>query len=317
MLTSLALDRRSEALVAIGKWLQERAYHFTTVTPATHARVMARDPQFEAESLTDIFGWSHFFRSDRFADIAELLQNAEELETHGDLVRSTIRFSTLGEQLYMHSAFPTDAPDAVFFGPDTYRFTRVIKHFVQNGKNCPTRIIDLGCGTGAGGIYAASLVSEGRPELVLVDINEKALRYSSVNCALNGAQQTTTLIQSDLFDSVEGMADLIISNPPYLVDPTARAYRHGGARGYDLSLRISGESLRRLNPGGRMILYTGTPVVRGTDQFLAALSRSFAARSQPFLYEEVDPDVFGEELDNPNYSHVDRIAAVSVIADLQ
>jgi methylase of polypeptide subunit release factors len=278
---------------------------------------MAREPRFEAESLTEIFGWSRLFRSDRFSEVTELLQSAGELETSGDFVRSTVRFSTLGEQLYVHSAFPTDAEDAVFFGPDTYRFARVIKHFVLNGKNCPTRVIDLGCGTGAGGIYAASLVSGGRPELVLVDINEKALRYSSVNCALNGAQQTTTLIQSDLFDAVEGMADLIISNPPYLVDPTARAYRHGGARGFDLSLRISDESLSHLKPGGRMILYTGTPVVRGADQFLAALSRSFAARSQPFLYEEVDPDVFGEELDNPSYGHVDRIAAVSVVADLQ
>ena len=317
MLANCALDSQSAALVELGQFLQGQSYQFTTTTPATHARVLARQPQSEAENLTDIFGWSRLFRSERFPDIARMLQDAGELEARGDRVRSKVRFSTLGEQLYVHSAYPTDAPDAVFFGPDTYRFARVINHFFPHGKKSPTRIIDIGCGTGAGGIYAASLVSGDRPELVLVDINDRALRYSSINCALNGAQQTTTLIHSDLFDAVDGRADLIISNPPYLVDPAARAYRHGGPRGFELSLRIADESLGRLNPGGRMILYTGTPVVRGVDQFLASLSDSFGARSRPFLYEEVDPDVFGEELDNPNYRHADRIAAVSVVADLQ
>jgi hypothetical protein len=31
-----------------------------------------------------------------------------------------------------------------------------------------------------------------------------------------------------------------------------------------------------------------------------------------FVYEEIDPDVFGEELERPAYAHVDRIAAVGL-----
>ena len=310
------LDIRSLALVALGKFLRRQNYRFTTTTPATHARVLAQKSASTAGTLADIFGWSQPFRRDRFPHVAEMLARAGELEINGDLVQSKIRFSTLGQQLYVHSAYPTDAPDAVFFGPDTYRFARAIKHFLPKGPNRPTRIIDLGCGTGAGGIYAASLVSGVQTELVLVDINAKALRYSLVNCATNGVQ-TRTPVQSDLFDALDVKADLIISNPPYLVDPSARAYRHGGARGFDLSLRIANESLGHLNRGGRMILYTGTPVVGGVDQFLASLSKSFSAKSQSFSYEEIDPDVFGEELETPNYSQVDRIAAVSVVTDLQ
>ena len=311
-----ALDSRSLALVALGKFLQRQNYRFITTTPATHARVLARQTPSEAENLTDIFGWSRFFRRDRFPDVAEMLFYAGELEANSDLVRSKVRFSTLGDQLYVHSAYPTDSPDAVFFGPDTYRFVRIIKHFLPKGNHRPTRIIDLGCGTGAGGIYAASLVSGVKPQLMMVDVNEKALRYTRVNCAINGAQACTA-VQSDLFDALDANADLIISNPPYLVDPMARAYRHGGPSGFDLSHRIAAESLSHLNRGGRMILYTGTPVVDGTDLFLTSLSKSFSTEAQSFLYEEVDPDVFGEELETPNYSHVDRIAAVSVIADLK
>jgi methylase of polypeptide subunit release factors len=302
-----------QPLVALGKLLQSHDYHFTTITPASHRRVVDRDRLYEAQNLTDIFGWSRRFRRERFYEIAGLLEEAGELEARGAAFRSKVRFSTLSGQLYVHSAFPTDAPDSVFFGPDTYRFARAIRNHFPAGKYCPTRIIDLGCGSGAGGIYAASLVSGERPDLVLVDINEKALHYSRVNCILNGTQQMTKLVNSDLFTEITEAADLIISNPPYLVDSKARAYRHGGANGYDLSIRICEESLDYLRPGGRLMLYTGAPVVSGEDQFRAVLTRALAAKSRAFHYEEIDPDVFGEELDQPCYAHADRIAAVSVV----
>jgi release factor glutamine methyltransferase len=300
-------------LVALGKFLQSQNYGFTTITPASHRRVVERDPLYESQNLTDIFGWSRGFRRERFQEVADMLDEAGELEGGGAAFRSRVRFSTLSDQIYVHSAFPTDAQDSVFFGPDTYRFARVIRNTFPDGKNCPTRIIDLGCGSGAGGIYAASLVSGERPDLVLVDINYKALHYSRVNCVLNGTQQTTTLVNSDLFAEITEAADLIISNPPYLVDSKARAYRHGGATGYDLSLRIAEESLNYLKPGGRLILYTGAPVASGEDHFRATLTRVLSAKSRQFHYEEIDPDVFGEELDQPCYRHVDRIAAVSVV----
>ena len=35
-----------------------------------------------------------------------------------------------------------------------------------------------------------------------------------------------------------------------------------------------------------------------------------------FDYEEIDPDVFGEELEHPPYDRVDRIAVVGVTIDV-
>jgi hypothetical protein len=35
-----------------------------------------------------------------------------------------------------------------------------------------------------------------------------------------------------------------------------------------------------------------------------------------FTYEELDPDVFGNELDAPSYADVERIAAVGLVATL-
>ena len=110
-----------------------------------------------------------------------------------------------------------------------------------------------------------------------------------------------------------GTLDLIIANPPYLADPLRRAYRDGGGDlGTGLSLRIVREALERLQPGGRLLLYTGTAVVEGEH----VLSQRLAPLLQgvPHEYFELDPDVFGEELENPPYTSADRIAVVGLDA---
>jgi hypothetical protein len=93
------------------------------------------------------------------------------------------------------------------------------------------------------------------------------------------------------------------------VDPAERVYRHGGGKlGFDLALRIVDEAVPKLARNGQLILYTGAPIVNGVDKFREALGpRLFDCA---FSYQEIDPDVFGEELDEPAYAGVDRIAAV-------
>jgi methylase of polypeptide subunit release factors len=312
------MNPEDAALAALGRVLKDRGYHFTTVTPVTHQRVIARPPK-NAASLADIFGWSRPFRPEYLPDdLMNLLRAADELDESGTLMRSRVRFSTLGQQLFVHSAFPTEDADAVFFGPDTYRFARTIQESLADLPPRPRprcRIGDIGAGSGAGGLHAAALLAEIWPDVVLTDINRRALRFSRVNAVLNGASGVQ-IVESDLFDNVDGRFDLIISNPPYLVDPLARFYRHGGgALGADLSLRIVEQGIPRLAPKGRLILYTGSCVIDGEDTFQEALRRRLPAAGIRFRYDEIDPDVFGEELEHPPYDRADRIAAVRVIID--
>ena len=90
-------------------------------------------------------------------------------------------------------------------------------------------------------------------------------------------------------------------------------YRHGGGElGFDLSIRIVEDSIDRLYPGGRLFLYTGTPVIDGIDTFFEAVRPRLDARNCKYSYEEIDPDVFGEELDSAPYDRVDRIAVVAL-----
>jgi hypothetical protein len=312
------MDRTDLALLELGRDLKKLGYKFTTITPASHARVIRREVEHPA-SLEQIFGWSHpFLKSDLGESHFNLLANAGALEASGSLFRSKVRFSTLGRHLYVHSAYPTENTDAVFFGPDTYRFARGIRSAIQTMKrpDRSLRIIDIGTGTGVGGLHAAALSTGTPPSLVLTDVNDRALRFCTINAALAGADGVH-IIQSDLFNDVPGFYDLIISNPPYLLDPLVRAYRHGGGSwGSELSLRIVAQGMDRLAPGGRLFLYTGSPVVAGKDIFYEELCAQLARYELRFDYEEIDPDVFGEELEHPPYNRVDRIAAVGVTIDI-
>ncbi|MFB1480340.1 methyltransferase [Corallococcus sp. RDP092CA] len=303
------MEVREAALVALGELLRASGYAFTTVTPETHRRVNARPEAKVAHSVRDVFGWSRPFGPGVLEPrMVELLEASGALVDCGDGThRSRVRFSSLGPGLYVHSAWPTSDRDAVFFGPDTYRFCALLQRVPGSFQ----RAVDLGCGSGAGGLSVAARSTE----VVLADLNPEALVFSRVNARLNGAQGVQ-VVHSDLLRDVSGRFDLIMANPPYLADADGRTYRDGGGtHGTELSVRIVREAVERLEPGGTLVLYTGAPVVEGEDLLRSALEPVW--RGAPFMevrYEELDPDVFGEELEKPPYAGVERIALVALMA---
>lgn len=308
-------------------------YRFVTPTPLTHQRVLQHRGPAAGTTLRDVFGWSLPFDPTSVAtDLLALMDDAGVSSSSGPLLRSTVRISSIEDDLFLHSAYPTMKEDAVFFGPDTYRFARFIQQTLRTGNGrCaslvraastgrPFRVLDVGCGSGAGAIVAAralgSLGSNAAVELTMNDINPLALHYAAANANANAVcgRLPVNLAEGDALSAVEGEFDLIISNPPYLDDAAQRAYRHGGARlGRALGVRIAQEALGRLAPGGRLLLYTGVAIVDGVDDFRAEMLPLLDEADCTWSYSEIDPDVFGEELEQPVYTHVDRIAAVGLI----
>ena len=213
--------------------------------------------------------------------IFALLVEAGELESWNDRYKSRVRLATIDDLLFVHSAFPTDTPDAVFFGPDTYRFVRLVRDSLgELTEPRPRRIVDIGCGSGVGGLCAAKLLGRGG-DVVLADINRKALSYAAVNAAINDVDHVE-IAHSDILDGIEGTIDVVLANPPYLVDEGERLYRHGGGKlGLSIALRIVEQGLARLDPGGRLILYTGTPIIAGADPFFESLHAAAATPCQP------------------------------------
>lgn len=305
-------------LVELGNYLKSRHYEFTTPTPLTQQRVLRNRGEVPAQDLRDIFGWNLPFDGALLPSAWHeplALEGLIRLQATG-MYRSTVRMSSLAGELYAHSGFPTVEEDAVFFGPDTYRFAALIAQELDDRPlRADNRILDMGCGGAPGGIVAWRAAGSRVRELVLADINPKALVLSRANAQLANVG-ACSFVESDLFSHIAGDFDLIVSNPPYLVDAGKRTYRHGGGDyGEGLSQRILEQSIAHLAPGGRLILYTGSAIVQGVDIFSEWAAGIAARMGCPFHRREIDPDVFGEELDRPEYAGVDRIAAIGLVVN--
>lgn len=304
---------RDEALVALVEALRDRNYSFTTVTPATHARINARPGNARARSLRDVFGWSRPFAESLLEpDLVALMREAQVIAPAGELWRSTVRVSSLDGELFLHSAYPPSAADVVFFGPDTARFVAAVTEHLERRRNPVRRAVDIGTGSGAAGIAIAKRAPEA--EVILVDINTGALRLAGLNGRLAGTGNVVPT-ESNLLDGVGGQFDLIVSNPPFMIDRAGRAYRDGGgALGEGLSLAVVEAAAERLAPDGTLILFTGAVIVEGDDPFRRAATAACGAAGLDWTYREADPDAYGEELEGTAYEAGERIALVVLTA---
>ena len=297
-------------LLRLLQGLEAAGYDFVTPTPLTHARVLARRPERTARDLREALGWSlPFHRADLPPEPVDLLDAAGALEKDGARLRSTVRVSRLRGLLFLHSAYPTDAADAVFLGPDSYRFADFIAAELA-GREWVGRLADVGGGAGVGAITAAA--RRGRAQVLLTDVNPAALRLARVNAAHAGVPLETRQA-ADLAGAPDGL-DLILANPPYIAG-AGQTYQAGGdLHGGRVSLEWAKAALPKLAPGGRLLLYTGSAILDGgRDRLKAELQAAADAAGARLAYRELDPDVFGEELDKPAYADAERIAAVGAV----
>lgn len=297
-----------DALVALLHELKALRYEFVTPTPATHRRVVGRPGKAHAADLRDILGWSlPFAEASAPGAVIDLMRSAGVLRETNAGLRSAVRVSSLGGDLFLHAAFPPKADDAVFFGPDTYRFAQFLRHTLAGGGQVD-QAVDVGCGSGAGAVTLARTTSCRR--LVLTDINPSALELARANLAAAMIQAEYRLASGVACD---GRADLIIANPPFIADPAERTYRHGGdMHGARLSLDWCLSGVAQLAVKGRLLLYSGSAIVQGIDQLYQALAQRLPGDID-LDYRELDPDIFGGQLSQPGYADVERIAAVGAV----
>ncbi|RSN77053.1 N5-glutamine methyltransferase family protein [Acinetobacter haemolyticus] len=307
---------QEKALLYLLNFLKEKHYRFTVITPLTHERIFRRKQKSDSEmrSLKDIFGWNMpFYPEELDSDLFFNLKKAHLIRIEDNQWLSNVRVASLNDELFIHSAFPTIENDAVFFGPDTYRFYYHLKQYLLNESYSIKRSVELCCGASP----VAIAMSKSFPdiqEIFAVDINPKALFFSQINKKFVGVDHVFP-IYSDLFSNLEGNFDLIFANPPYLMDPYKRQYRHGGTQldGTDLAFNILKEGIKRLTPNGKLFLYTGIAISHQGNKFLEAIQEWIQEYPAfQYTYEEIDPDVFGEELEQPAYQHIERIAVVLV-----
>ncbi|HEU4851565.1 MAG TPA: class I SAM-dependent methyltransferase [Telluria sp.] len=299
-------------LLKLGEALRAAHYEFVTPTNATLRRVNARASDVRARDALDIFGWGRPVSEDgEAAPWLARLREAGIASEDGKQWRTELRAATLDGQLLFHTSGPAAAQDAVFFGPDSYRFARAIRCELAAHPQPCMRALDLGCGAGAGVLTLAALYLGA--SVLGTDINPKALRLTELNAELAGAPRVQTRL-SDLYEETGAGFDLIVANPPFIADPNGRIYRDGGGGdGLGLSRRIVDGAIERLAPGGTLMLYTGVAVSGGRDALREHLEGLALPPGVSWSYSEIDPDIFGEMLSTDAYRHADRIAAVWLV----
>jgi release factor glutamine methyltransferase len=111
------------------------------------------------------------------------------------------------------------------------------------------RVLDLGCGSGAAGIWAAARRS---CYVVAIDINPSAVRCTRVNALLNNVD--LEIREGDLFDPVDGERfNIVLFNPPYYRGAPRDDLDHAW-RGLDIPERFAAALGRHLTPDGFALL---------------------------------------------------------------
>lgn len=76
------------------------------------------------------------------------------------------------------------------------------------------QVLDIG--TGSGAIAVALAVERNDVRITATDLSREALNIAAANAKRNGVRDRIKFFQGNLFDSVTGQFDLIVSNPPYI-----------------------------------------------------------------------------------------------------
>lgn len=95
------------------------------------------------------------------------------------------------------------------FGSGTHETTRMCTEFLDAYVNENSTVFDIGCGSGILGIAAAKL---GAKAVIAGDIDENAVVTSIENVERNNVSDIMTVKQGDLFEVVDGKADVIVAN---------------------------------------------------------------------------------------------------------
>jgi len=129
------------------------------------------------------------------------------------------------------------------------------------------RLLDLGVGSGC--ILVTLLGENPTATGVGVDLSEAACLQASANAVLHRVQGRAEIDQSDWFGAVDGLFDLIVSNPPYIAlsemdDLAEEVRRHepemaltDGGDGLGAYRRIADGVMAHLAPGGRLLVEIG------------------------------------------------------------
>ncbi len=165
-----------------------------------------------------------------------------------------------GEQDFMGLTFATE-PSTLIPRQDTETLVEEILPHLHDGMH----LLDV-C-TGSGCILLSLLKYSNDCSGVGCDLNPDAVALAERNSERLGIE--AEFVQSDLFEEIEGIYDIIVSNPPYIetqvietLDTVVKGYEphtalDGGADGLDFYRRIIADARKYLRREGKLFFEIG------------------------------------------------------------
>ena len=152
--------------------------------------------------------------------------------------------------------------------PETECLVEEVLRLRDSYRGSRPRILDIGAGSGAVGIAVASEWADA--DIVATEFSATALEVARENARrLLGADPNITFLQGDLYEGVEGVFDIVCSNPPYISEAEyatlarevtlyePRQALVAGPEGTEFHRRIAEGAKDRLKPGGWLLMEMG------------------------------------------------------------
>jgi release factor glutamine methyltransferase len=169
-------------------------------------------------------------------------------------------------------------PDVLIPRPETEFIVEEVLEYARGGASL-ARIIDVGTGSGCLAVSLATLFPEA--QVLATDVSARALAVAKRNAERLGVADRVRFLEADLLAGVEGVADVIVSNPPYVprreaatLQPEVGGYEpaealFGGGDGLEIMRRLLATAGDHLVPDGRLITEFGD----GQEVDVTALAR--------------------------------------------
>lgn len=157
--------------------------------------------------------------------------------------RATLEIDCLGLRLTV--------PQDVFAPTEPFLLATAVAAEVQ----ADDRVLDMGTGSGINAIVAAKRSQD----VTAVDSNPQAVACAQANVERNGVRDRVNVLQSDLFESVTGLFDLIVFDPPFRwFRPRDLLETSISDEHYDALTRFVREAPNYLTERGRLLIHFGT-----------------------------------------------------------
>lgn len=244
-------------------------------------------PRLDAELiLAHAFGMT---RLELYTSFDRPLTEAERAEARALVERRGHREPlayVLGEWGFRHLTLKTDAR-ALVPRPETEVVVERALAAIA-GSEAP-RVVDVGTGSGA----IALAIAQERPDAIITatDISPDALALARENA--ERLELAVAFVETDLLETLDGPFDLVVSNPPYVLEeeiaalqPEVRDFEPRVALVGDLTSQLGAQASERLAAGGAIVLETHEEHASGVVMKLSSLGYGPATISKDLAGRE-------------------------------